>query len=42
VEEIFDVCILEHTIKPNILNLEKEESYMAMETPVGAWWAVGK
>ena len=42
VEEIFDVCILEHTIKPNILNLEKEESYMAMETPFGAWWAVGK
>ncbi len=42
VDEIFDVCVLEHTRKPNILNLEKEESYRAMETPFGSWWAVDK
>lgn len=42
VEEIFDVCVLPHTTKPNILSLEKEESYLAMETPFGSWWAVSK
>lgn len=42
VEEIFDVCILEHSNRPNILNLEREESYRAMETPFGSWWAVVK
>lgn len=42
VEEIFDVCVLEHCSKPNILNLERDESYQAMETPFGSWWAKNK
>ncbi len=40
VEEIYDVKVLQNTIRPNILNPQSEESNMAVSTPSSTFWAL--